>query len=103
LRQFDVCENPSARSREAAPFLVVLQSHLLNEMPTAIVAPLLIDDGRSAYAEASAKVTWNGSTFILSVPELVAIDARSLSRPLGNLGAYEEGIRRALERLFTGF
>ena len=53
MRQFDVCENPSARSREAAPFVVVLQSHLLNEMPTVIVAPLLIDDGRSAYAEAS--------------------------------------------------
>jgi toxin CcdB len=103
LRQFDVCENPSARSREAAPFVVVLQSHLLNEMPTVIVAPLLIDDGRSAYAEASTIVAWNGSSFILSVPELVAIEARSLPRTLGNLGAYEENIRRALERLFTGF
>jgi toxin CcdB len=103
LRQFDVCENPSARSRPVAPLVVVLQSHLLDEMPTVIIAPLLIDDGRSAYAEASVIVAWNGTSLVLSVPEMVAVEARSLSRTVGNLGAYEDAIRRALDRIFTGF
>jgi toxin CcdB len=85
LRQFDVCQNPSERSREAAPYVVVLQSHLLSAMPTAIIAPLLRDDDRSAYTYTSVRVTFDEHTYILSAAELVAVDARNLRRTLGNL------------------
>ncbi len=103
MRQFELYQNPSERSRPVAPFVVVLQSHLLDAMPTVIVAPLIVDDGRSAYVEASVRIEWEGATYLMSVGELVAIDARSLSRSLGFLGEHEDAIRRALERLFTGF
>ncbi len=36
MRQFDVFPNPSPRSRAAAPFMVLMQSHFMDEMPTAL-------------------------------------------------------------------
>ncbi len=46
MAQWDVYPNPSARSRDAVPFLVVVQSELLSSLPTRLVVPLV----RSALA-----------------------------------------------------
>jgi toxin CcdB len=101
--QFEIYQNPSERSRPVAPYVVVLQSHLLASMPTAIVAPLLVDDGRTAYTETSVSLTFDGANYVLSAAELVAIDTRHLQKPLGDLRDYEDLVRRALDRIFTGF
>jgi toxin CcdB len=103
LRQFDVYENPSERWREIAPFVAVPQSHLLAATPTIIVAPLLLDDGVSGYSEASVTVAFQGGRYIPSALELAAIDASTLRKLHGSPLDYEDAIRRALDRLFTGF
>ena len=103
MRQFDVFRNPSERSRTTAPFVVVLQSHLLSAMPTIVVAPMLIDDGRSAYSETSVSLTFSGERYILSVPELAGVESGRLREAVGSIGAHEDAIRRALDRVFTGF
>jgi len=86
-----------------APYVVVLQSHLLDGAPTALVAPLLIDDGRSAYSEASVVLRFLGESYILSGLEMAGIDKGHLRAAIGNLTEYEDTIRRALDRIFTGF
>jgi toxin CcdB len=86
-----------------APYVVVLQSHLLGRLPSVVVAPLLSDDGRSAYVEASVIVDLLGAQYILSALELGVVDAEALRRPVGSLKDYEYDIRRALDRVFTGF
>jgi len=86
-----------------APFVVVLQSHLLEAVPTAIVAPLLVDDGLSAYSGASISPTFSGERYILSVPEMAAFDATQLRVLAGTLAEHEDAIRRCLDRVFTGF
>ncbi|WP_312161844.1 CcdB family protein [Phenylobacterium sp.] len=103
MRQFEVYPNPSPRSRSVVPFVVVLQSHLLAAAPTTLVAPLIVDDGRSGYSEISALVPFDGRRFIVLVAELGAVDTRLLTTPLGDLSTHEDAIRRALDRLFTGF
>jgi toxin CcdB len=103
MRQFDLFTNPSPRSRAVAPFVVLLQSHLLAAMPTAVVAPLLLDDGRSAYTETSVIVLFEGVQYVASIAELAAIDARRLQQPVGSLRDHEDALRRALDRVFTGF
>lgn len=103
MRQFDVFPNPSERSRAAAPYVVVLQSHFLAAVPTTIVAPLLIDDDRSAYSDASVKLAFNGERYVLSVPEIAGIEPSRLKGCVGNFTAHEDAIRRAIDRLFTGF
>ena len=103
MRQFDVCRNPSERSRAFAPYVVILQSHFLRAMPTVVVAPMLIAEGRQPYSEVGAAVPFQGETHIVSVAELAAVDSKRLGAVLGNLGDHEDAIRRALDRLFTGF
>ena len=72
-------------------------------MPTAIVAPMLIAEGRTPYQDIGATVEFEGAAYIVSVGELAAIDIRQLRSPIGTLLEYEDAIRRALGRLFTGF
>jgi toxin CcdB len=103
VRQFDVYPNPSERSRAYAPFVVLLQSHLLDAMPTAVVAPLLLAEKRQPYTQVSAPVDFNGASYIVSAAELVAVDARTLNSSVGDLRDHEDALRRALDRLFTGF
>ena len=103
MRQFDVYQNPSERWRAIAPLVGVLQSHLLPKTPTVIVAPLLIDDGISAYSDASVRLSFEGRQYILSALELAGIDATALRQVRGSLTGHEDAIRRALDRLFTGF
>ena len=103
MRQFDVYDNPSERSRPIVPFVVVLQSHLLNAMPTVVVAPLIREDGRQAYSRTSATIEFRDGVFALSVAELVATDVRRLRSIVGSLADQEYAIRRALDAVFLGF
>ena len=103
IRQFDVIDNPSAQSRLIAPFLVVTQSHLYDEGPTLVVAPLLRMPTAAWLTKVSLKVDFNAEPFILMLSEIGAIDRRSAHRPLGSLLVHEDDIRRAFDRLFTGF
>lgn len=103
MRQFDVFPNPSPRSRVAAPFIVLMQSHFLDEMPTALVAPLIREPRSGDFTRVSVAVVLDGETLQLSLAELAPIARAELRRPVGNLKDSEDDIRRALDRLFTGF
>jgi toxin CcdB len=103
VRQFDVIQNPSPRSREMAPLVVVLQSHLLDAMPTVVIAPMLAADEFTAYSRTTAKVEFGDLRYVVSIAELAAADVRHLANSQGNLLAFEDELRRALNVVFTGF
>jgi len=103
IRQFDLFANPSLRSRDEAPYVVVLQSHHAGDLPTVVVAPVYRRDVFEAFARLSVEVESHGHALVVSIPELVAVSATLLHRRSGELRAYEDAIRRALDRLFTGF
>ena len=44
-----------------------------------------------------------GEVLVLALTEIFSIDRSLLQRPVGSLAAYEDDVRRALDRLFTGF
>jgi hypothetical protein len=70
-------------------------------MPTWIVAPLLTGD-HPGYSQVSARVKFAGLDFIVSTGEIAQFPPHLLV-PIGSLRDYEDEIRRALDRLFTGF
>ncbi len=80
-----------------------MQSHLLAASHTTLVAPMLRQDGRSAFTEISVTVRFEGSDFVVLVAEMAALDTRRLSTAAGDLRDYEDDFRRAIDRLFTGF
>jgi toxin CcdB len=85
-----------------APFVVVLQSHLLDAMPTVVIAPMLVADEFTAYSRTSAVVEFRDRRYIVSTAELAAADIRGLRRVQGSLLAFEDEIRHALNFVFTG-
>jgi toxin CcdB len=103
LRQFDVYDSPSEASRRIAPYVVILQSHHLAGSPTVLVAPLLRRAERPGYGTVSVDVEFAGEALVVSPAEMIAVDRTVLKRRRGDLRAHEDEIRRALDRLFTGF
>jgi len=103
IRQFDLIDNPSPRSRTVAPFLAVIQSHLYDESPTLLVAPMLGMASTTALTKVSLAVSHNREDYVLMLSELGAISRPTAAIVRGSLLPYEDDIRRALDRLFTGF
>ena len=102
MRQFDLYENPAAPIRGAVPFVVVLSSHLLYELTEVIVAPVLA--GRTAPLTAFEIPIERGDTaFLVSITALTAIRQRDLRHRVGSVIEHQDAIRRAIERLFSGF
>ena len=102
MRQFDVFENPSPEARRFAPYLIVLSSHLVLGFDDAVVAPL-VNDSCATVGALEIEVEFAGDHLVLVVTELASMAGRNLRQRVGSLVAYEDDIRRALDRLFTGF
>lgn len=102
LRQFDVFANPSVGARGFAPYLVVVSSHLVPDLDDVIVAPV-VNDAEHRLGEIELRVEIQGAELTLVVSELSTMRGRDLRRRVGSLIDYEFDIRRALDRLFTGF
>jgi toxin CcdB len=102
LRQFDLIENPSERSRSIAPYFIVLQSHHLEALDTVIVAPLL-RDARRSISSLDIDIEFLGEKFVIALGELFSIERALLRTVRGSTPHYEDEVRRALDRIFTGF
>lgn len=102
-RQFDVVANPSELTSGRAPYLVVLQSHFLAPLATRLVAPLIRSEMMEADEAIALRVRFNDEPFTLAVALLANIEARRLGKVVGDLRSHDFEIRRALDRLFTGF
>ena len=62
---------------------------------------MLRKDGASAFTEVNVEVTFKGEDYIVLVSELAAVETKSLRNAQGDLS--ENDLRRALDRVFTGF
>lgn len=101
IRQFDVFANPTRRTAQAFPFLVVLQSDWVSDTSSVIVAPFL----RHLRAEPSRlhpEFTISGRRFALAVTDRAALPRSVLNEPVANLGPERDRIVAALDLRFTG-
>jgi toxin CcdB len=102
LRQFDVLENPNTATRRYAPYVVVLQSHHLDLLTTVLLAPL-INDSRRLMRSVDVPITFRGADVVLAIAESAGVRREGLGRRVGSVAEHEDAIRRAFERLLTGF
>lgn len=102
MRQFDVVRNPRRGIEARVPFLVSLQSHYLDGFGTVVIAPLIDARGREA-TRVDVPIAFGGRELLLAVSELTSTTKVRRLRPVGSLADRQDDIRRALERLFSGF
>ncbi len=104
MAQWDVFANPSPRMREALPYVVVLQSDLLDELGTRLVAPLArhMPAPTSMTTRLSPKLEVQGEWLTLLAQEIAPVEARSLRLALGSLRTEAHRIVDALDAVVSG-
>lgn len=104
MAQWDVFANPMVKAREQIPFLVMLQSDLLDGLPTRLVAPL--SRSRVAAAGLPRRLAPNfivaGERLVLKPHEAGTLLARSLGPAVASLRSEAHLIVDALDAVVSG-
>jgi toxin CcdB len=104
MAQFDVYANPNAGSRHSIPFVVDVQSGLIDALPTRLVMPL------SRVGAGAARLPSNlcpsievaDETLTLMPHLAAAIDKRLLRRPVLSMAHRAHDISAALDAVISG-
>ena len=104
MAQWDVFLNPSPRQRAEVPYLVVLQSDLLEVLVTRLVVPLARPlPGRSSLPQPlSPLFVVDGEALVLLPQEAGPIAARLLKDPAASLRDESHRIIDALDAVISG-
>jgi len=105
MAQFDVYPNPSSHAA-TTPYLLDVQSDLLDGLDTRIVVPL-----RSLKTFPKVKLsgrltpvlTVQGEDLLLETPKMGAVPRRALKTPVTSLAGEQAQITAALDFLFQGY
>ena len=104
MAQFDVFENPNEETKQATPYLLDVQSELLDNLATRVVVPLVAASVMGkAIGHLNPKFTIGTATVFMSTAELAGVAVRSLGDKVTSLKDQRHEIIAALDFLFTGF
>jgi toxin CcdB len=104
MAQFDVYENQNPETKESIPYLLDVQSDLLDNLTTRVVVPLITITamGKAAqYLNPQFKI--KRTTVIMSTAELAGVNQHALGERVCSLKEHRTDIIAALDFLFTGF
>lgn len=102
--QFDVFDNPSARSRDFYPYVMDIQSDLLSGLPTRMVAPLAVTrlSSQALPKRLCPMFTVNGQALMLVPFEAAPLDKRLLKTQITSLSARADDVIAALNAVLSG-
>lgn len=104
MPQFDIYANPNPASRDSVPFVVDVQSGLIDALPTRLVMPLSRVGARQAKLPLNLcpPMEVEGETLTL-MPHLAApIDKRLLRQPVLSMAHRAHDISAALDAVVSG-
>ena len=104
MAQFDVYRNQNPASRSRIPFLLDVQSDLLEPLATRVLVPLCrprVLQGKVA-ERLNPVFEVEGRKVVMLAPELAGVAARAVGERVCSLAAERAAIIAALELVFTG-
>jgi toxin CcdB len=104
VAQFDVYRNANPATRTRIPYLLDVQSDLLEPIATRIVVPLCRPDVLSGKPAERLNPAFEveGRRLLMLTPELAGVPRKSLGSRVANLAAERAAIVAALDLAFTG-
>lgn len=105
MARFDVYATPG-RHADSTPYLLDVQSDLLDGLDSRVVIPLRRRERFPAVPLAdrlTPTLSIAGAEFILETPKMGAVPRRALGAPLLSLAAEQERVTAAMDFLFQGF
>ena len=104
MPQFDVYRNVNPATRGRIPYLLDVQSDLLEPLVTRVIAPLgKLELLRGTKADRLNPVfEIEGRSVLMLTPELAGVPAKVLGQQMENLAQHRDIIIAALDMVFTG-
>lgn len=105
MAQFTVYRNPNPKSKAQIPYLLDVQSDLLNDLGSRVVIPLFHPQTPSLtpFTKLTPILPFDGKHFVVMTPQLAGVSVKELGEPAGELTRYRDDIIAALDLLITGF
>jgi toxin CcdB len=103
MAQFDVHKNLNPASKVIAPYIINMQSDLLDDLPTRLIAPLKsgkIIGGKIGTLMPEVEVL--GKKYLVIVPESAGLPAHYLGPKVANLQEHRHQFVTAMDVLVTG-
>jgi toxin CcdB len=102
MSQFNVHINPSRMGRQDRPYVVTLQSRLLDHLPTRVCAPLFVEGAYKVERRLNPAIEVLGCIYYFSPTETVTLPMRVLGKPIANVEDHRDRIVAALDTMFLG-
>lgn len=103
MAQFDVYLNSNPATSAAIPYLLDVQTDLLDTLATRVVVPLVLAEEMGLAAKTlNPKFRIKNTAVVMSTAELAGIPLRSLGDKITSLKSKRDEIIAALALLFTG-
>ena len=104
MAQFDVYRNLNPATRSRVPYLLDVQSDLLDPLATRIVVPLCKPEVLSGKPAERLNPAFEveGRKLLMLTPELAGVSRKALGERVANLAADRAAIIAALDLVLTG-
>jgi toxin CcdB len=104
MAQFDVYTNPNPATKRAIPYLLDIQTDLLNNLTTRVVIPLYsVSVMGKAATHLNIQFTVNQVAVIMSTAESAGVAVNNLGDKVCSLKEHRNEIISAIDFLVTGF
>jgi toxin CcdB len=105
VAQFSVYRNKNPRTKATFPFLVDVQSDLLEPLGTRVVVPLTKAPGltKKPVSHLTPEISFSGDRYLLMTPQLAGVTLTDLGTVAGTLVEARQAILAAVDFLLTGF
>lgn len=101
MRRYDIFRNPTPRTRGLMPYLVILQTDVVSETDSVVVAPLTAAV-RSSDSRLYPEFKVKGRTYTLLTPDLASIPRHLLTDRVASVSKDWNRVTAAIDILFTG-
>lgn len=104
MAQFKAHENPNKATMKTYPYLLDIQSNLLDDLRTTVVIPLLPTSlaGKAAITKLCPILEIDGRSFIALTQQIAGIDRKYLGKEIYDLSQYRSEIIAALDFIISG-
>lgn len=104
MAQFHAYENPNKATRRTYPYLLDIQSDLLDGLHTTVVVPLCPEHlaASAAITRLNPIVELQGKRFVLLIPQVAGIDRKYLGQHVADLSDWRTETAAALDVLISG-
>ena len=105
MSQFVAYVNKNARTKKRFPYLIDIQSEILEELQTTVVIPLteITDAQGQIIAKLFPVVEIDGKKYVAVTPQLAGINRNQLGKAVADLSEYRSQIIAAIDFMISGF